>query len=146
MRTRMIVAIALCLAMVSAFAVTGAVSAASKSSVLQYTLTQKNWDTYEYVKFGTLTVKVNDDGTGTFVLNAYPQLLGDSAHAGWKEYAKEGHTASIHGYNPSSSIHMAQGMITLNAGGIASGKGTLTQDEVNWLKQYGNSPDTHIYI
>ncbi len=145
MRYRFI-ALALCLLMVSAFAVTGAVSAAgsSKSNIRQYdVLSARAGDQLT----GKLTV---DLATGHYVVNA------NYGKVGIKDVAKlnAGDVGYIHAIATDSSAQPPDiyfGSITWNKGGNAHGEGTLTTAAndpdvkvVDWLKSYGDGATIYL--
>ncbi len=139
MKKRMI-AIALCLVMVSAFAVTSAASAAQagQSNVLKFDVKSGDGTVY-----GHMTVVVNPDGTGTFTLNSNGQQWG--GHDGkelWKEYWS-GHTWGIFGQDPSgASTTLAYPATITNEGGTEHGEGTLSVAATTWLIEH---PDAWVY-
>ncbi len=145
MKKRML-AIALCLVMVSAFAVTGAVSAAgsSKSNIRQYdVVSAKAGDQLT----GKLTV---DLATGYYVVNA------NYGKVGIKDDAKlnVGDIGYIHAIAADSSAQPPDiyfGSITWNKGGNGHGEGTLTTavdhpdvKVVDWLKSYGDGATIYL--
>ncbi len=132
-----IFAIALCLLMVSAFAVTGAVSAAEagKSNDRQYDV--KDVEQGEWIVYGKLTVKVLDDGTGTYVLNANGARISKDV----KEWNKDrgigyaGKLVDLYIYGTGITIKKIG---TVNLGGTLHGEGTLDKATVDKLALYGD--------
>ncbi len=142
MRTRMI-AIALCLVMVSAFVVTNVVSArdAGQSNIRQYNFKLSDLiDGTQYV-FGKIIVNTE---TGAYVANGnilrWDKEYGHSS----KDVAKTdaGYTTPIHVIN--GFVVEPVGLVTIDNGGNIHGQGTLTQHEMDVLNQYGDLPDTWI--
>ena len=140
MRKRLL-AITLCLVMIGAFAVTGAVSAASagKSNVRQYDVKFLPAADGTPRVYGKYILTINDDGTGTYVVN------GNLAKVDEKEYAKTLDPK----WNPYTLLvqvpgHMPIGVgdITLNKGGNFHGTGTIDSTQVWVLQTYGDDPYT----
>ncbi len=135
-----IVAIALCLVMVSAFAMTTASARdAGQSDVRQYDVKFLPAADGTPRVYGTYVLTINDDGTGTYVVN------GNLAKVDEKEYAKT-LDPKLNYYTLLMKVpgHMPIGMgaITLNYGGNFHGTGTLDALQVQVLELYGDDPDT----
>ncbi len=145
MRKALII-LAVCAVMICAFAVTGAASArdAGQSNVRQYDMKNYNRDTGQLVKYGTLTVKVLPDGTGTYVVNSNPQLLGGNLHTYWKEHYP-GNSYRLWGVTPNGARYwFSSATQTVGNGGTEHGTGTLSIGDVKWLEMWGD--DAHTVI
>ncbi len=127
MRTRM-TALALCLIMVSAFAVTGAVSAASKSNTRTYDVVWR--DTGDVI--GKLTVDVS---TGHYVINAnygkYSQELKEETFKDATLNHPNKHYSVIL-IDDKSGVNIYD-IGTLTRGGNVHGEGDLTDKRVEGL-------------
>jgi hypothetical protein len=146
-----LIALFLCVVMVGTVAATTVVSAgtAGKSDVRQYDMKLIDPATGQQYVFGKLTVKVLDDGTGTYVANAnvqrvaklYEKLLHINIHDVIKNHA--GETLQMIAFNsaavPNPKIF---GSVTINKGGEMHGQGALDKDTVDWLAMWGSDPGT----
>ncbi len=146
MRYTRFIALALCLLMVSACAVTGAVSAADArtSSIRQY-------DILSYKAGNQLAGKLTVNlATGHYVVNA------NYGKVGGKDNAKlnAGDPGYMHAFAADSHAQppdISFGSITWNKGGNAHGEGTLTTalndpdvKVVDWLAQYGDGATIYL--
>ncbi len=134
MQTR-ILAVALCLVMVSAFAITGTVSAArvGNSPNQQYGIT---FVLEEGTNLGTLTVNTQ---TGHFVANVNFGKLSPELKQQAKDHAGEGISLYLYNKNvPGKPIIHKISTDDINKGGNLHSEGT-SQDLVQWINQVINT-------
>ncbi len=124
-----ILAVALCFVMVSAFAVTGAASAAGKSSIRQFDITS----TTENAVVGKLTL---DTATGHVVMNVNFAKAGGNpdTKAYWKDFFRDPNTprnvyVDVWNQNTGQLLHLGVFSVT-NKGGNVHGEGTVSDKAV----------------
>ncbi len=137
-----LIAITLCLVMVSAFAVTCVVSAkhAGQSDVRQYDVKAR----YTPDIVGTLTVNAEN---GHYVIEANWGKAADTVFGfpTYKDYIKQitPKVGIIHADNGDASIEF--GSVVYTKGGTAHGEGTLDKVTVDWLKANGDGATFYMH-
>ncbi len=129
-----ILAIALCLVMVSACAVTSAVSAkrAGQSDVRQYDVKSPSTG----LLVGKLTINV---ATGHWVINGNPARANHEVKVLDKGRVGEIVAVSLKNENAQPNQVVPIGTAVVNSGGNIHAEGTITnQDTLDWIAQWGD--------